>query len=299
MQHHFDISVPTPRIAAIHDLSGFGRASLTVIIPILSSMGIQVCPLPTAILSSQTTGMKDFTFFDLTSQMSEILDHWKSMSLDFDAVYSGFLGSPEQVELVIRCAKEHCKRQSITVVDPVLGDDGVLDPTQSQEMVESMRKLIRHADIITPNLTEASFLLGTPYEKNISSADLKEYLRKLADMGPKIVLITSATAENQRTENQKYIRSVAYDAQNQKFWQVTNPYIHAYYPGTGDTFTSVFLGSLLQKDSVPMSMAKAAQFVHKAILTSYGYDTPSTEGIMLEKVLPSLNTQIPMNYEAF
>ncbi|MBR6673303.1 MAG: bifunctional hydroxymethylpyrimidine kinase/phosphomethylpyrimidine kinase, partial [Mailhella sp.] len=170
--------VPILRVAAIHDLSGFGRASLTVAIPILATMGIQVCPLPTAVLSSQTGGgMTGFTFLDLTDQMGPMMDHWASLGLKFDAVYSGFLGSPDQSELAIRCIREFRAPGGIAVVDPVLGDNGQLDPTQTPEMVEAMRRLVREADIITPNFTEASFLLDQPYRPDISEEGLRDILR--------------------------------------------------------------------------------------------------------------------------
>ena len=135
------LDVPLQRVAAIHDLSGFGRASLTVVIPILASMGVQVCPLPTAVLSSQTSGVEGFTFHDLTSEMGPMLDHWESMGLKFDAVYSGFLGNPRQLEIAARCIRDFLRPGGFALVDPVLGDNGVLDPTQTPEMVEAMRRL--------------------------------------------------------------------------------------------------------------------------------------------------------------
>ena len=176
--------VPVLRVAAIHDLSGFGRASLTVAIPILATMGIQVCPLPTAVLTSQTSGVDDFTFLDLTDQMGPMMDHWARLGLKFDAVYSGFLGSPDQSGLAERCIREFRAPGGIAVVDPVLGDNGTLDPTQTPEMVEAMRNLVRRADVITPNLTEAAFLLGEDFRPDISRDGLRDQLRALAEMGP-------------------------------------------------------------------------------------------------------------------
>jgi len=304
------VNSPVPRVAAIHDLSGFGRSSLTIAIPILSTMGMQVCPLPTAILSSQTAGMSDFSFFDLTSQMSEILAHWKKLDLSFDAVYSGFLGSAEQVALVERCMREHITAHGIFLVDPVLGDDGVLYPTQTQEIVVGMRKLVGLADIITPNFTEACLLLGEKYTKNVNTKLLKEYLLRLSEIqhenpvhralnqakgtSAKIVIITSAPCEEDN-----FVRVVAYEGATQKFWQVKNPKLDVSYPGTGDTFASVFLGALLQKDSVPMAMARATRFVYEAILVTYGYNVPTYEGIMLERILTSLKKQELYEYEVF
>lgn len=273
--------VPVLRVAAIHDLSGFGRASLTVAIPILATMGIQVCPLPTAVLSSQTSGVEDFTFFDLTEQMDPIMDHWARMGLKFDAVYSGFLGSPRQSLLAGRCIREFLAPGGIAVVDPVLGDNGKLDPTQTPQMVEAMRSLAGKADIITPNLTEAAFLLNEPYRQDISADGLRDMLLALADMGPSAVVITSAPCRRA-----DYTSTVAYDGR--RFWKVEVPRINAFYPGTGDAFASVLTGSLVQGDSLPVAVDRAVHFVYLGIQTTYGYDTPHRDGVLLERTLPSL-----------
>ena len=272
---------PVLRVAAIHDLSGFGRASLTIAIPVLATMGIQVCPLPTAVLSSQTSGMEGFTFLDLTEQMGPIMDHWATLGLRFDAVYSGFLGSPEQSGLAGRCIREFRAPCGLAVVDPVLGDNGRLDPTQTPEMVEAMRTLVGQADIITPNLTEAAFLLGEDFRVDISPDGLKDQLRALSSMGPSAVVITSAPSTD-RTQ----MSTVAYDGR--RFWKVDIPYMDAFYPGTGDAFASVLTGSLLQGDSLPVAVDRAAHFVLLGIQTTYGYDMPQRDGVLLERTLPSL-----------
>lgn len=327
---------PVLRVAAIHDLSGFGRSSLTIVIPTLSTMGMQVCPLPTAVLSSQTAGMSNFTFFDLTEQMDEMLAHWQSVSMSFDAVYSGFLGSAKQAELVTRCMQEQLKPEGIFLVDPVLGDDGELYPTQTEEIVEAMRKLVCLADIVTPNFTEASLLLGEKYNENIDKATLKSYLERLANFDieedvvnyencackkkiflqrdkekshKKTVIITGVPAavfadelkkkKSESTPACAEIFIVAYEKERNHFWKIKNPKIPASYPGTGDTFASVLLGALLQKDSVPLAVARASRFVYEAILVTHGYDLPYYEGILLEKVLPSLKKQEIWEYEVF
>ncbi len=273
--------VPVLRVAAIHDLSGFGRASLTVAIPILATMGIQVCPLPTAVLSSQTSGVDDFTFLDLTDQMAPMMNHWARLGLKFDAVYSGFLGSPDQSGLAGRCIREFRAPGGIAVVDPVLGDNGSLDPTQTPEMVEAMRSLVRQADIITPNLTEAAFLLNEPYRPDISLQGLRDQLRALAGMGPSAVVITSAPASC--AEN---MSTVAFDGR--RFWKVEVPHLNAFYPGTGDAFASVLTGSLLLGDSLPVAVDRAVHFVYLGIQATYGYDMPHRDGVLLERTLPSL-----------
>lgn len=275
-------SAPILRVAAIHDLSGFGRASLTIAIPVLATMGIQVCPLPTAVLSSQTSGMEGFTFLDLTDQMDPIMDHWAVLGLRFDAVYSGFLGSPKQSGLAGRCIREFRKPDGLAVVDPVLGDNGSLDPTQTPEMVEAMRVLASQADVVTPNLTEAAFLLGEKFRPDISPGGLKEQLLALSALGPSAVVITSAPSTERG-----YTSTVAYDGR--RFWKVDLPYMDAFYPGTGDAFASVLTGSLVQGDSLPVAVDRAAHFVLLGIQTTYGYsDLPQRDGVLLERTLPSL-----------
>jgi len=285
---------PSTSVAAIHDLSGFGRTSLAVVIPVLSSMGIQVYSLPTAVLSSETGAFEDFVFVDLTHAMSCFLDHWDRIGAQFDAVYSGFLGSPAQVEMVARCIANNLLPGGFAVVDPVLGDNGILDPTMSQDMVERMRWLVTRADCITPNLTEAAFLLGEKYpEGEMSVAALKDWLARLADMGPEKVVITSASLSN--TCNKTAV--VAYDRERGMYWKIACDYIPAFYPGTGDTFASVVTGSLLQGDSLPIAIDRAVQFVTLGIRATFGHDLPTRNGILLERVLHTLH--IPMTSSTY
>ena len=268
--------IPLQRVAAIHDLSGFGRASLTVVIPILASMGVQTCPLPTAVLSSQTSGVEGFTFHDLTAEMGPMLDHWQRMGLSFDAVYSGFLGNPLQLEIAARCIGHFLKPGGFALVDPV-------------------RQLIGHAHVITPNLTEAAFLLDEPYRPDISPDGLKEQLRRLAAMGPDRVVITSAPATRPG-----HCAAVAYDREQGRFWKMESPYIPAFYPGTGDTFSSVLVGAFLQGDSLPVALERAVRFVTLGIRVTYGYDTRHSDGVLLERTLPALQDRCAIGeYEAF
>ncbi len=281
---------PVTRVAAVHDLSSFGRTSLTVVIPIFSAMGIQVCPLPTAVLSTSTSGFENFRFVDLTDAMRSFLDHWVELGLDFTAIYSGFLGSPDQVNLVIRCI-DHClKPGGIVVVDPVLGDNGELEPTMDMAMVGHMRNLVAKADCITPNLTEAALLLDEPYpaqstDKGMDLGVCKSWLRRLSDLGPEIVVITSVPTGDGRNTS----AVLAYQRSENRFWKVDCEYIPAHFPGTGDTFTSVLTGSLLRGDSLPLAMDRAVQFVTLGIRATFGHRLPYREGILLERVLRTLD----------
>lgn len=290
-------------VAAIHDLAGLGRTSLNVVIPIITALGIEVCPLPTAILSSSTESCDDFYFFDLTESMRPILDRWKGMAVQFDAVYSGFLGSPAQVDIVAECA-EHCLRKDgLFIVDPVMGEDGGLEPTMGEDMVTRMRWLVAQATCITPNLTEAALLLNKPYpaeviQDGISEAMLKEWLAGLADLGPDLTVITSVPMPGDVIGG-KVRKSVvgAYDKKAGRFWKASCDYIPANYPGTGDIFTSVLTGCLLRGDSLPEAIDRAVQFVALAIRATFGFGQADREGVRLERVLGTLKTGLgPLTY---
>ena len=279
---------PIPRVAAIHDLSGFGRASLTVIIPILSTLEVQVCPLPTAVLSTHTGGFNDYHFVDLTEEMIPIINHWKSLDIAFDAIYSGFLGSPRQVDIVIDFIKTFAQPRQYVVVDPVMGDNGKAYQTMGPEMIREMRQLVGMADIITPNFTEAAFLLDEPYSESMTAKQVKQWIIRLSEMGPGKVILTSVPEPGRP----KVSAVVAYDREDGRFWKVDCTYIPAYYPGTGDAFASVIVGSLLQGDSLPIALDRAVQFVSMAIRSTFGYSNPSREGVLLEKVLPNLRAPV-------
>ncbi|WDV44881.1 pyridoxamine kinase [Clostridiaceae bacterium M8S5] len=277
------------RVAAIHDLAGFGRASLSVIIPIISTMGIQVCPLPTAVLSSHTE-FNDYTFVDFTDNMGDYINHWVKEKIEFDCIYSGFLGSSRQIDIISKFIDKFNHEKCLVVVDPVMADNGHLYSTMDDEMVQNMKELVCKADIITPNFTEAAFLLGEKYDKNISEENVKSWLRRLSDMGAKTVIITSVPETD--TKNTSVI---AYDSLQNKFWKVSCQYIPAHFPGTGDAFTSVIVGSLLNGDSLPMALDRGVQFITACIRASYGFNYDRKEGILLEKVLSNLNMPFMMS----
>lgn len=277
-----------PRVVAIHDISGIGRSSLTAAMPILASMGIQPVPLPTAILSTQTVGTSGFSFLDLTENMEAMLAHWESMRLRFESVYSGFMACPQQAETVARCIEGSMDRDGLALVDPVLGEDGVLIPTMTAAMVEKMRWLIRRADVVTPNFTEVCLLLGEPYDGSVPPARLKEYLKALSDMGPGIVVGTSMPLRRDRDGRPQYSSVLAYERSIDRFWRVDCEYIPADYPGTGDIFASVLCGSLLLGESLSLAVDKAVQFVTLAVRATYSQDVPATDGVLLERYLPTL-----------
>lgn len=289
------MNTPVQKVAAIHDLSGFGRASLTVIIPILSRMGIQVCPLPTAVLSTHSK-YKDFHFVDLTEHMSPMIDHWKKLHLEFNAIYSGFLGSHRQIDIVKRFIDDFRDDRQLVVVDPVLGDDGKIYTPLSQDHVKEMRSLIHKADVITPNLTEASLLLDEPFPATISNQQIKEWILELSDRGPEIVIITSVPESGDRGVTSV----IAYNRKDKRFWKVPVNYLPANYPGTGDAFASVITGSLLTGDSLPIAMDRAVRFTSTGVRATFGYDYNPDQGILLERILDTLMAPVQtISYELF
>jgi len=287
--------IPVRQIAAIHDLSGFGRTSLSVVIPILSAMGIKVCPLPTAVLSSHSR-FEGYHFTDLTAHMQPIIDHWKALNISFDAIYSGFLGSPEQINIVSRMIDTFKNEDQFVVIDPVLGDNGKTYGPINQEMVSEMRLLIQKADCITPNLTEASLLLNEPYHFNITDEEIKKWILRLSDMGSQIVVVTGVP-NNASMKNSSVI---AYDRNSSRFWKVPINYIPADFPGTGDCFTSVMTGALLQGDSLPIALERAVHFISCGVRATLGYDYDQNEGILLERILNRLSSPVPdSSFEGF
>lgn len=278
------------KVAAVHDLSGVGRVSLTVVIPILSSMGFQACPLPTAVLSNHTQ-YPDFSFLDLTDEMPKIIKEWERLGVEFDAIYTGYLGSPRQARIVSGFINDFRRADSLVVVDSVLGDNGRLYATFDETMVKEMQHLITEADVITPNLTELFYMLDLPYKEENSDEELKHYLRCLSDKGPQIVIVTSVPVPAEPHKTSVY----AYNRVGNRYWKITCPYLPAHYPGTGDTFTSVITGSLLQGDSLPIALDRATQFILQGIRATFGYEYDNRDGILLEKVLHNLDMPIQIS----
>ena len=251
---------PMNKIAAIHDISCYGRAALATIIPILSSMGNQVCPLPTAVLSTHTDGFGKPAIRDLSDFIYETKDHWKRLNLNFQCIYSGYLADPNQVKFVERFIEDFKEENTLVVIDPVMADNGKLYDGMSEKMIEEMRTLIKSADIITPNITEASFLLGKEYKESLNEDEIKEYLVGLGDLGPKISIITSVTS----SKGNEYIDTVLYDREEKMFYTYSHKRINAFYCGTGDAFASLLIGWILRGESIEKALEKSCNFIAEA-----------------------------------
>ena len=281
--------VPPKKVLAVHDLSCVGRCSLTVILPILSCMGIQACPLPTAILSTHLGGFSAVAFSDFSSHIADFSTHWRREGVHFDSIYSGFLASAEQIEIVSQLIDDFSGSRPLVLVDPVMGDEGRLYSVYTAQMQERIKKLVRQADIITPNYTEACFLLGQPYASPVSRPELLEpWLVKLSELGPRQVVITGVPLPDQQVANLSYDRITGH------FHHCTSNLIPVRYPGTGDIFASVLLGALLRGAALPDAVESAGSFVFSAVARTYAAGAPAREGVLLE---PSLKSLLEANHE--
>ncbi len=270
---------PIKKVIAVHDLSGFGRCSFSVIIPTLSALGVQVCPLPTAVLSTHTGGYDGFTFRDLTEDVVPYFDHLMSLGTEFDAFYSGFLGNAEQIEQVEYMIG---KSKGMTVlVDPVMGEDGELYSTYNAEMMHGMKRLIKNADIITPNVTEAAFLTDEEPKKEYTKEDIEKTVRRLSRLTRGNVVVTGI--EGDRSVNCAFTSDGGITV-----GFTSNKRVGRQYPGTGDIFASVLLGKHLNGSGFEESIKASSSFVRSVMEYSVQFDYPEREGVLLEAKLSEL-----------
>lgn len=220
--------------------------------------------------------------------MPAIIDHWEKLGVDFEAIYTGYLGSPRQIRIVADFIERFRTPDTLVVVDPVLGDNGRLYNKITDEMVSEMRTLAARADVLTPNLTELFALLNEPFRSECTGDELKAAITELTNSGPDTVIITGVPVQGKPNLTSVIARSRT----DGRTWKVTCPYLPAHYPGTGDVFTSVITGSLLQGDSLPIALDRAAQFILQGIRATFGYQTDNREGILLERVLQNLSLPI-------
>lgn len=275
----------TKRVLAIHDLCSFGRCSLTAAIPVISAMGSQVCPFPTALFSNNFT-YGDFTFSDFSSKMTGFMNKWEKLGFTYDCIYSGFLADVNQIAIVKEAVARFARgeqKNALVVVDPAMGDDGKLYPTLNADFVVNMRSLVQQADLITPNYTEACLLLDLAYETSIPENDALEALcRKLATRDNQKVVITSVPA----ADNQ--IKVACFDASSGEFAQHSTERIPFATCGTGDLFTSVLTGAMLQGKSLSDAVLAAMRFVSLAIQYTYDSGSDYREGVQVEPCLKHL-----------
>ncbi len=259
------------RVLAINDVSCVGKCSLTVAQPIISACGVTCNVLPTALLSTHTGGFTGYTFLDLTKEIPSILAHWKSLGIRFDIIYSGYLGSIEQIDLVLSIIRDFLTEDGKVVVDPVMGDSGTLYSGFSERFVEEMRLLCKRADYILPNATEACYLSGVPYPLNDKTA--KDALLKLQTLCP-CPVITGVDGEE----------GVSLYFANATGVQVyTHKNVTGFFCGAGDVFASAFVGCLARGKSFEEAITLSADFVSASIARSADEVKDKRYGLNFEK----------------
>ncbi len=268
------------KIAVINDFCGFGKCSLTVSLPIISAAGLQCCPLPTAIFSNHT-GYDSFYKTDFTNHLDAYINEWKKLNLKFDGMLCGFLGSPSQIEIVKNFLKTFKSDNTVTVIDPVMGDGGRLYPSYSPVLAEKMSSLLPFADILTPNLTEACILSGYEYREDIGESELLEICDTLSAQGPKKIVISGLERGG--------------DLENFVYEKGKSPTVireHKAGPcraGTGDVFASIIASDMVKGKDFAFAVRHASAFIAKALRRTHEMKIPKTDGICFEEFLGEIN----------
>lgn len=278
------------KVALINDLSGFGKCSLTAAIPVISVMGMQACPLPTAVLSAQTE-FQDYFCDDFTDRMDSVTEQWKKMQAEFDGIYSGYLANSLQIKKVFYFLEQFRKENTLYLADPVMGDHGKPYGMLQDKFLQEMKELTLKADVITPNLTELCFLTDVNFQELTAFSHRSDYVerikrscQRLLEKAPEQTIIVTGIV---RTRNEKeYVGNLAVSAKD--CIHIETPYTGMGFSGTGDLFASVICGSLVKGLSIQTAMEKAADFLQGAIEEASEAQLPTTHGVPFEKYLSKL-----------
>lgn len=267
------------KIVTIQDISCYGQCSITVALPVLSAIGIETAILPSAILSTHTAGFKDFTVHDLSDELPLILNHWKNENISFDALYAGYLGDKKHFDIVKQIKRELLNKDGLFFLDPVMGDNGKLYPAFNDEYVSLMRDLIKEADIIVPNLTEASLLTNIEYKEKYDESYIKDLLNKLSLLGARTIILTGVSYRENK------LGVVLFS--NNKYTYYEHERINRNYHGTGDIYSSTLLGLYLNNGDLFKAIKGACNFTVKCIKNTIGDDNHNY-GVKFEPLLKDI-----------
>jgi pyridoxine kinase len=274
------------RIVSIQDISCLGKCSLTVALPIISAMGVECAILPTAVLSTHTM-FQDFTCKDLTDQIGPIANHWEKEKIHFDAIYTGYLASAEQADDVCRFFDTFKTEDNLIFVDPAMADNGKLYPAFGPDFPAQMAKVCAKADVIVPNLTEASLLTGLPYRTEYDEAYIKEVIAALAKLGPRYVAITGVSFEKGR------LGVMSYDQKTGEYFTYFNEHLPVSFHGTGDVFASTTVGGLMNGLDLGQALALAADYTVECIRMTTQTPEANWYGVEFERAIPYLVSRLP------
>lgn len=274
------------KILTIQDISCVGKCSITVALPIISAMGVETAIIPTAVLSTHTM-FKNFTCKDLDDQIIPISKHWLDEGIKFDGIYTGYLATADQIDMIIDVFKNFKTDTNFTIVDPVMADNGKLYPAFDENFVKQMAKLCAHADIILPNITEASFMTNMEYKEEYDEAYIKEMLKKLAALGAKKCILTGVGFREGKTG------VYGYDSENDEYYYYENDKINAMFHGTGDVFASTFTGALMNNMTWKEAIPVAADYTARCIKSNIeDKDGGCWYGVNFETEIPYLLKRI-------
>ncbi len=274
-------------MAAIHDISCFGKCSLTVALPVISSAGIEVSVIPTAMLSTQTGGIDGYTFRDLTDEIIPVADHWKSLDLKFDAVYTGFLGTFQQIEIVSQVIDKLADENTMIITDPVLGDCGELYSVFDDRFPSEMKKLCMKANVIVPNMTEAFLLLSMPYiEGPYDFEFVCDIMKKLSELGPEKIVLTGVESKND------LVGTAFYDKKTENCRCLMKDRINDRFHGSGDVFASVLTAGLVSGLDLQNAAEVASNFTYDCLIRTKNAGTDLRFGVNFESGLHSLHDMI-------
>lgn len=273
------------KIAVINDLSGVGRCSLSVAMPIISVLGYECCPFPTAVLSNQT-GFDSFFCEDFTDKIDVFANEWKKLGVSFDGILTGFLGSAAQVEKILKFINEFKKEHTLLVVDPVMADDGEIYSTYDKELCDEIKKLTYVANVITPNLTELCILSGENYFDVISYCDNDDYFEKIKIIASKLLRGNLKTVIVTGIHKNNYIYNLCV-SKEEIFYMPSKKFGNG-YSGTGDIFSAIVTGMLVKGESVKSAVYSATSFLEKAIEDTFNEETDRNYGVNFQKYLGDL-----------
>ncbi len=276
------------RIVTIQDISCVGKCSLTVALPIISAMGIETAVIPTAVLSTHTA-FKNFTYRDLTGDLPKIAKHWKQEKFDFDGIYTGYLGSIEQINMLKEFFKQFKTPDNFIFIDPVMADNGKLYAGFDANFVKEMKKLCKMADIIVPNLTEASYMLEKEYKEIYSEQEIKDILIELSNLGPKYVVLTGVSFKGNK------LGVMSYNKETNEFFTYFKEKIPAKYHGTGDIFASTLVGAITNNNTLEEGLKIAVDYVWETINDTYKTNKKDAYGVNFETKIPYLIDRIKKN----
>lgn len=275
---------PINRVAAIHDLCGIGKAALTNVIPVLAALGVEVCPIPTMILTTHTGGFGKPNVIGLDGYISKAFKHYADIKINFEGIFIGYLGNMTNIEETRNLLKSINLNNSLIVLDPIFADNGKYYSNFNESYSDSLKGLIKYSRIITPNFTEACILAGIDIMNEVSEKELLAISRKLHNLGSRDIIITSVPLGDKSK-----IGTSIYNGKKDSIELIESSRLDKSYPGTGDIFTASLVGMILKGISLTESVKKSCRFVERCIFESSKYDYPTKEGVLLEAVINELN----------